>query len=320
VLPQRKTYWNTRNAERYFELDTSSVVVCPIPLFHSFGLKILSVPALYCGATVVLVDRFDPVGLQDCVARHRATLLGAVPVMYARMLDAGLAPEKLSSLHFAFSAGAALAPEIIERYFAAGICLKQGYGQTETSILCCLDAADARRKAGSVGRPVAFGEVRIADAEGRVCARGATGEVQVRGPIVMLGYWRRSQETEASRLDGWHRTGDLGVMDDEGFVTLVGRLKELYISGGENVYPAEVERVLGQHRNVSEVAVVGVPDERWGEAGRAYVVPSREPFDASELLVWASERLARYKLPREVVVVAELPRTASGKVQKHVLR
>ena len=167
VLPHRKTYWNTRNAERYFELDSSSVVVCPIPLFHSFGLKILSVPALYCGATVVLVDRFDPIGLQDCVARHRATLLGAVPVMYSRMLDAGLARAKLASLRFAFSAGAAIATETIERYFAAGICLKQGYGQTETSILCCLDAADARRKAGSVGRPVPFGEVRIADAEGR---------------------------------------------------------------------------------------------------------------------------------------------------------
>jgi fatty-acyl-CoA synthase len=319
VLPQRKTYWNTRNAERYFELDTSSVVVCPIPLFHSFGLKILSVPALYCGATVVLVDRFDPVGLQDCVARHRATLLGAVPVMYARMLDAGLAPEKLVTLRFAFSAGAALATETIEKYFAAGICLKQGYGQTETSILCCLDAADALRKAGSVGRPVPFGEVRIADAEGRVCAPGETGEVQVRGPIVMLGYWRRLAETAASRVAGWHRTGDLGVRDDEGFITLVGRLKELYISGGENVYPAEVERVLGQHGSVSEVAVVGVPDERWGEAGRAYVVPARQPFDSAELLAWASERLARYKLPREIVVVAELPRTASGKVQKHAL-
>jgi fatty-acyl-CoA synthase len=320
VLPHRKTYWNTRNAERYFELDSSSVVVCPIPLFHSFGLKILSVPALYCGATVVLVERFDPIGLQDCVARHHATLLGAVPVMYARMLDAGLTPEKLSSLRFAFSAGAALATETIERYFAAGICLKQGYGQTETSILCCLDAADSRRKAGSVGRPVPFGEVRIADADGRVCAPGARGEVQVRGPIVMLGYWRRGEETAASRVDGWHRTGDLGVIDSEGFVTLVGRLKELYISGGENVYPAEVERVLGQHGNVSEVAVVGVPDPRWGEAGRAYVVPVREPFDSAELLAWASERLARYKLPREVVIVAELPRTASGKVQKHALR
>jgi fatty-acyl-CoA synthase len=319
VLPHRKTYWNTRNAEVYFELDSSSVVVCPIPLFHSFGLKILSVPALYAGATVVLVDRFDPLGLQECVARHSATVLGAVPVMYDRMLDAGLAPEKLASLRFAFSAGAAIATETIERYFAAGVCLKQGYGQTETSILCCLDAADARRKAGSVGRPVRFGEIRIADAEGRPCAPGVTGEVQVRGPIVMLGYWRRDAETAASRIDGWHRTGDLGVMDAEGFVTLVGRLKELYISGGENVYPAEVERVLSQHGNVSEVAVVGVPDARWGEAGRAYVVPARQPFDAAELLAWASQRLARYKLPREVVIVAELPRTASGKVQKNVL-
>jgi fatty-acyl-CoA synthase len=141
----------------------------------------------------------------------------------------------------------------------------------------------------------------------------------VRGPIVMLGYWRRPEETAASRIDGWHRTGDLGVMDEEGFVTLVGRLKELYISGGENVYPAEVERVLAQHRSVSEVAVVGVPDPRWGEVGRAYVVPAGAPFDPAELLAWAGERLARYKLPREVVIVAELPRTASGKVQKHAL-
>jgi fatty-acyl-CoA synthase len=161
--------------------------------------------------------------------------------------------------------------------------------------------------------------VRIADQQGRDVARGAHGEIVVRGPIVMTGYWRRPEETMQSRIDGWHRTGDLGVMDDEGNVSLVGRLKELYISGGENVYPAEVERVLGQHRDVSEVAVIGVPDAKWGEAGRAYVVPANASFDSGDLLSWASERLARYKLPREIVVVAELPRTASGKVQKHAL-
>ena len=172
-------------------------------------------PALYCGATVVLVDRFDPLGLQDCVARYRATLLGAVPVMYKRMLEHGLAPEKLASLLFAFSAGAAIETETIARYFAAGICLKQGYGQTETSILCCLDAADAERKAGSVGRPVRFGELRIADESGREAPAGAQGEVQVRGPIVMLGYWRRPGESAQARQDGWHRTGDLGVRDAE---------------------------------------------------------------------------------------------------------
>ena len=319
VLPHRKTYWNSRNAEVYFELVPDDVVVVPIPLFHSFGLKILSVPTLFVGATAVLVDRFDPIGLQDCVARERATLLGAVPVMYERMLGQGLAREKLASLRFAFSAGAALSVETIQRYWEAGIRLKQGYGQTETSILCCLDADDALRLAGSVGKPVPFGEVRIADERGRDVPRGARGEVVVRGPIVMTGYWRRPEETAQSRIDGWHRTGDLGVMDDEGNVSLVGRLKELYISGGENVYPAEVERVLGQHPDVSEVAVVGVPDERWGEAGRAYVVPARGGFDSAALLTWASERLARYKLPREIVVIAELPRTASGKVQKHAL-
>jgi len=319
VLPHRKTYWNSRNAEVYFELVPDDVVVVPIPLFHSFGLKILSVPTLFVGATAVLVDRFDPIGLQDCVARERATLLGAVPVMYERMLGQGLAREKLASLRFAFSAGAALSVETIQRYWEAGIRLKQGYGQTETSILCCLDADDALRLAGSVGKPVPFGEVRIADERGRDVPRGARGEVVVRGPIVMTGYWRRPEETAQSRIDGWHRTGDLGVMDAEGNVSLVGRLKELYISGGENVYPAEVERVLGQHPDVSEVAVVGVPDERWGEAGRAYVVPANRRFDSAALLTWASERLARYKLPREIVVIAELPRTASGKVQKHAL-
>ncbi len=319
VLPHRKTYWNTRNAERYFELVSDDVVVVPVPLFHSFGLKILSVPTLFAGATAVLVDRFDPIGLQDCVARERATLLGAVPVMYERMLASGLAPEKFASLRFAFSAGAALAVETIERYARLGIRLKQGYGQTETSILCCLDASDAVRKAGSVGKPVTFGEVRIADEHGHDVVRGARGEIVVRGPIVMTEYWRRPEETAQSRIDGWHRTGDLGVVDDEGNISLVGRLKELYISGGENVYPAEVERVLGQHPDVSEVAVVGVPDATWGEAGRAYVVPAHADFEPGALLAWASERLARYKLPREVVVVSELPRTASGKVQKHAL-
>ena len=320
MLPHRKTYWNSRNAERYFELVPDDVVVVPIPLFHSFGLKILSVPTLFvgrdrrCSSTASIRS--------GCRTRSRAsarTLLGAVPVMYQRMLEAGLAPEKLATLRYAFSAGAALAVDTIERYARAGLRIQQGYGQTETSILCCLDARDALRKAGSVGKPVAFGEVRIADERGRDVPRGVRGEVVVRGPIVMSGYWRRPEETEQSRIDGWHRTGDLGVMDEDGDVSLVGRLKELYISGGENVYPAEVERVLGQHPDVSEVAVVGVPDEKWGEAGRAYVVPATATFDAARVIAWASERLARYKLPREVVVVAELPRTASGKVQKHAL-
>ena len=319
VLPHRKTLCNTLNAEVYLGLRPEDVVVVPVPLFHSYGLKILSVPTLFAGATIVLVDRFDPVGLQECIGRHRATLLGAVPVMYRRMLEAGLRGDCWRSLRFAFGAGAPLDVATIHRFFDAGVRLKQGYGQTETSILCCLDTEDVIRHAGSVGRPVGNCELRIADAEGATVAPGHEGEILVRGRIVMSGYWGQPEATEASRLDGWHRTGDLGVMDGDGFVTLVGRRAELFISGGENVYPAEVERVVEGHENVSEVAVVGVPDDRWGESGRAYVVPAHPPLDTAELLEWTRKRLAAFKVPLDVVVVAELPRTASGKVQKHAL-
>ncbi len=319
VLPHRKTLYNTLNAAVYLGLRSEDVVVVPVPLFHSYGLKILSVPTLFVGATIVLVDRFDPLGLQECIGRHQATLLGAVPLMYRRMLEVGLRESCWRSLRFAFCAGAPLDVEIIHRFFEASVRLKQGYGQTETSILCCLDAQDVIRHAGSVGRPVGNCELRIADVDGATVTPGHEGEILVRGPIVMLGYWGQPEASESSRLEGWHRTGDLGVMDAEGFITLVGRRNELFISGGENVYPAEVERVVEGHENVSEVAVVGVPDERWGESGRAYVVPTRPPLDTAELLEWTRKRLAAFKVPREVVVVVELPRTASGKVQKHAL-
>ncbi|MCA9512137.1 MAG: AMP-binding protein, partial [Myxococcales bacterium] len=206
--------------------------------------------------------------------------------------------------------------------------LKQGYGQTETSILCCLDEADALRKAGSVGRPVFHAELRVVDratvdaapAHWRDVGTGETGEIVVRGPIAMLGYWERPAETAATLREGWVRTGDLARIDDEGFVTLVGRAREMYISGGENVYPAEVEAALLAHPAVDEVAVVGVPDATWGESGCAFVVlaPGAE-LDLAALLAWCADRLARYKQPRRLVVAAELPRTASGKVRKHEL-
>ena len=319
VLPHRKTVFNTLNSEIYFGLTRADVVIVPVPLFHSFGLKILSVPALFAGATVVLFDRLNAGEIQDRVAEHGGTILGGIPLMYRRMARLGLNTSKLASLRFAFSAGAALDVETIGIFHAAGVPLRQGYGQTETSILCCLDADHALERAGSVGRPVHHCELRIADASGQQVAPGTPGEILVRGPVRMLGYWRRPDDTAQAGRGGWHHTGDLGVMDERGFVTLVGRLKEMYISGGENVYPAEVERVLGAHPNVAEVAVIGVPDPEWGEVGRAYVVPSAKPFDPDELLEWSRARLAPHKRPRQISVVDQLPRTASGKVQTHRL-
>jgi fatty-acyl-CoA synthase len=327
LLPHRKTLFNSLNAQLFFELRASDRVLVVLPLFHSFGLLILSLPTLYAGGTVILAPRFSAEDTWRSVAQERITFLGAVPTQLQALLAADPARHDPSSLRFLFGAGAAVPVEQILAFERAGIVLKQGFGQTETSILCCLDARDAVRKAGSVGRPVFHAEVRVvrtADLEGppdgwRDTADGEAGEIVVRGPITMLGYWQRPEATAETLRGEWLRTGDLASRDAEGFLTLVGRARDMYISGGENVYPAEVERVLADHPDVTEVAVVGMPDATWGETGCAFVVPARPDFREDALLAWAAERLARFKLPRRIVCVEALPRTDTGKVQKHRL-
>jgi fatty-acyl-CoA synthase len=332
LLPHRKTLYNTLNAELFFELSGRDRVLAVVPLFHSFGLQILSIPALYAGATLVLQRHFDGAALWNAVARHGVTYFGGVPTMFRELLgalDARGGRADLAALRFAFTAGAAIPVDLIHAFEQRGVLLKQGFGQTETSILCCLDAEDAIRKAGSVGKPVFHAELRVVSRDGidgptlgwRDVAIGETGEIVVRGPITMIGYWKRPEATaETLREDGWLRTGDLATLDAESFVTLVGRGRDLFISGGENVYPAQVEQVYATHPCVEEIAVVGVPDERWGEVGRAYVVAKPGArIDGEALRRWGRERLASFKVPRSFVGVAALPKTVTGKVQKHQL-
>ncbi len=332
LLPQRKTLYNTLNAELFFDLGSEDRALVVVPLFHSFGLAILSIPTLYAGGTLVLQRRFDAEAVWTAVASHGISFLGGVPTMYRDLLAALEASPagrfELSSLRFLFSAGAALPVELIRAFEARGLVLKQGFGQTETSILCCLDARDAVRKAGSVGRPVFHADVRVVTPESvelpparwQETAAGETGEIMVSGPITMLGYWNQSEETARVLRDGWLRTGDLARRDAEGFLTLVGRAREMFISGGENVYPAQVESVYQDHPDVREIAVVGVPDPRWGEVGRAYLaLEDGSALDEEALRRWGRERLAAFKIPRSFVALARLPRNASGKVQKHLL-
>jgi fatty-acyl-CoA synthase len=329
LLPHRKTLYNCKNAGVFFGLTPADRVLIVVPLFHSFGLQILAVPTLWAGGLVVLQPRFEPSTVWRAVAEHRITFLGGVPTMFAALLEAfDRERPDVSSLRFLFTAGAAIPVDVIHAFAKRGLALKQGFGQTETSILCCLDAADAVRKAGSVGRPVPHAELRIVRRESLAgppavwqdCAPGESGEIVVRGPITMTGYWERPEATAETLRDGWLRTGDLGSFDAEGFVTLTGRSKELFISGGENVYPRQVEAVYEQHPAIREVAVVGVPDPQWGEVGRAYVVlQPGAVLDAEALERFGRERLASFKVPRSFVAVPALPRTASGKVQKHRL-
>jgi fatty-acyl-CoA synthase len=331
LLPHRKTIYNSLNAALFFGLRSDDRVLVTLPLFHSFGLAILSLPTLYAGGTVFLEPRFDAPRAWRRVASEGITFLGGVPTQLAALLEALEAadpPPNIDSLRFLFGAGAAVPLEQIHAYEARGLVLKQGFGQTETSILCCLDARDAVRKAGSVGRPVFHAEVRVVrqdDLEGpteawRDTAAGEPGEIVVRGPITMLGYWNRPDDTAATLRGEWLRTGDLATRDEEGFITLVGRARDMYISGGENVYPAEVEAAFEEHPDVQELAVVGVPDPRWGEIGCAFVVlRDGVQLDAEALRTWGAERLASFKLPREFVAIEALPRTETGKVQKHRL-
>jgi fatty-acyl-CoA synthase len=331
LLPHRKTLFNSLNAQLFFELTARDRVLVALPLFHSFGLSILSIPALYAGAALILRPHFDPEAVWRDVERERVTFLGGVPTMFQRLLerlDAAPARWDRSSLRFLFTAGSAISADTVRAFRGHGLVLKQGYGQTETSILCCLDAEDALRKAGSVGRPVFHAELRIVALDGidgpiegwRDAAIGETGEIVVRGPITMLGYWNLPEATAETLRGEWLRTGDLATADAEGFLTLVGRARHMYISGGENVYPAEVEAVYGEHPAVREIAVVGVPDRTWGEVGRAYVVLAPgATLDPEALRAWGSERLAGFKLPQSFVAVEGLPRTETGKVQTHRL-
>jgi fatty-acyl-CoA synthase len=332
LLPHRKTLFNALNAQLFFETRSSDRVLVALPLFHSFGLNILALPALYAGASVRLERRFEAERVWEAVGADGITYLGGVPTMFRALLEAlEAAPPgrfELGSLRFLFTAGAAIPVELILAFEARGLVLKQGFGQTETSILCCLDARDAIRKAGSVGRPVFHAELRIVrsaslalpPARWEDCAPGEAGEIVVRGPLTMLGYWNRPEATAETLRDGWLRTGDLASADAEGFVTLTGRARDLYISGGENVYPAQVEAAYLEHPAVREIAVIGVPDERWGEAGRAFVVLAEgAALDPDALRRFGRERLASFKVPRDFVAVEALPKTVTGKVLKYRL-
>jgi fatty-acyl-CoA synthase len=283
----------------------------------------LTLPVLLKGGTCVLVEAFDPAGSFDLIARHRITFMFGVPAMFDQMArQPGWAEADLSSLRMLSCGGSPVPTPLIEAYQARGLTFLQGYGMTEASPgVLFLDAEHAVSKAGSAGVPHFFSDVRVVRPDLTAAAPGEPGEILVRGPHVMPGYWGLPDESAAAFADGWFRTGDAARTDEDGYVTIVDRLKDMIISGGENVYPAEVEDILLAHPGIVEAAVIGVPDDKWGEVGRAVVVPREGvELDPDEVLASLAGRLAKYKIPKSVVVVDALPRTASGKLLKARVR
>jgi fatty-acyl-CoA synthase len=321
-------FWNAVNCAGAAGLSAEAVQLCVLPMFHIAGLNLYANPIFHLGGTVVVMRRFDPGNALRFLADPAlaVTHFHGAPTLYRTMAEhPDFAVADLSRLRQAFVGTAPVPLALLDAWRRKGVTLRQSYGLTETGPLVLnLEAADAARKPGSAGKPVLHAEVRVvADGAGqRDAAVGEVGELWVRGPAVAPGYWNRPEDTRAALTeDGWFRSGDAVRVDEEGFFFVVDRWKDMFISGGENVYPAEVENVLYRHPAVAEAAVIGVPDPRWGEAGQAVIVlrPGQTPSEA-ELLAHCAANLARYKVPRSVLFAPELPRSAVGKVHKPTLR
>jgi fatty-acyl-CoA synthase len=323
MLTHANITWNAVNVLVDHDLTTDERALVSAPLFHTAGLNMLTLPVLLKGGTCVLVESFDPAATLELIAGHRITFMFGVPTMFDLVArEPGWAQADLSSLRLLTCGGAPVPTALIHTYQERGLTFLQGYGMTEASPgTLFLDAEHAVSKAGSAGVPHFFSDVRVVGSDGLPVEEGEVGEVVVSGPHVSPGYWGLPAETAAAVRGGWFHSGDAARVDADGYVTIADRIKDMYISGGENVYPAEVEDALLALPGVAECAVIGVPDERWGEVGRAFVVPAgHDAVSAPELLAALAGSLAKYKIPRSVVLVDELPRTASGKLLKHKLR
>ncbi len=323
VLTQSALFWNAVNSTHMHDLTGDDHVLTVLPMFHVGGLNIQTLPALHAGATVTLHHRFDPAATLRSIARDRPTLTVLVPATMQAMIEhPDWAATDLGSLRM-ITTGSTIVPiSLIETFHGRGIRVIQVYGTTETApVAVYLKRHQAFRKIGASGRPALHGAMRIVDDDGVDVASGARGEVLVKGPNVMREYWRDPVATAAALRDGWFHTGDIGHTDDEGFFYVDDRKQDVVISGGENIYPAELENVLADMPELAEYAVVGQPDARWGEVPVACVVLGEGCELSTQALLERFEgKLARYKHPREVRYFDELPRNAMGKVLKYQLR
>jgi len=320
VLSHRNLISNVRSCQTAGQFGSDDTFLCLLPFFHTYAITgTFLLPALN-GSKMVLVDRFQPLKVLKMIADHGVTCFLAIPSMY-RVLAGTEGDFDVSSLRFPISGGEPLPVAVAEAFRERfGVDVFEGYGQTEASPVVSLNVPGAR-KLGSVGRPLPGVEVSVWSDENQPVPPGTVGELVVRGENVMQGYHRLPEETAATVAGGWLHTGDLGAMDDDGFLTITGRKKELIISAGENIFPREIEEALIQHPSVREVAVVGVPDEVRGEVPKAFVIPAEGArVDERELRGFCRERIAGYKVPKTFEIVDDLPRTPSGKVLKRMLK
>jgi fatty-acyl-CoA synthase len=323
-VSHRMIGWNTLNTVIH-DVTHNDVYLNVFPMFHTGGLFVYTLPQIIFGGVTILMRQFDPQRVLELIERERVTIFGAVPTMYQLIAQApNWATADLSSLRFCTSGGAPLPVPLVEQYtHEKGIRFKQGFGMTEFGPgIFALAPEDAIRKAGSIGRPNFYVDARIVDEDNNFLGPEQEGELVLKGPSYCSGYFG-DPAASAAAVDarGYFHTGDIARYDAEGYFTIVDRKKDMYISGGENVYPAEIEKALYDHPAVLMCAVIGLPDAKWGEVGQACVVlRPGATADETELLAFMADRLAKYKTPKRVVIRPALPISAAGKILKRELR
>ena len=327
MVPHRQVFWNAINTVYACDLSPADKVLAFLPLFHTGGLNCLATPTLYRGGMVALMGGFDAGLALKTIEEWGITATVAVPTMYQMLLDAGLDGYDTRTLTTILCGGAPLPDPLLDAWLGRGFAFRQGFGMTEVGPNCfSLPAWKVGQKRGSVGQPVLHAAARIVDDNGAVLPVGAVGELCLGGPHVSLGYFEDEAATAEALRDGWFFTGDQARYDDDGFYYVAGRKKDMFISGGENVYPAEIENVILAVAGVAEVAVVAVPDDRWGEVGVAALVfapggaAPGGAVDVAQVEAVCRARLAKFKVPKRYVVVDALPKNASGKVMKPAVR
>jgi len=321
VLSSRKTFFNALNANIFYRLTPLDIFLVSRPLFHSGGLLVDSTPALYKGATVIYKKHFSPQEYLDTIEKYNVTIIETSATFLNFMLKkCNVSQYNLRSLKSCYTGGERISSNMLKKYHHMGIPLSQIFGMTETSIVTWLSTDDAVTKIGSVGKPVLHGEVKVMNRDMQEVSPGEIGEIMVKGPILMSGYWNKPKISREIMRDGWFQSGDLATIDDEGFIYIIDREKDMFISGGENVYPAEIEKLLLTNPKIYDVAVYGVPDKKWGEVGKASIIlQDNSEMSAPEVMEFLHGKIGKFKIPKYVEFIDRFPRTASGKIQKYLL-
>lgn len=317
-----QTYFKNIQIMMYSDMRSEDVFLAQLPLFHSGGLFVSATPVFWRGATLLLRQEFDPAQFALDIGKHQPTIIIALTTMWRFVLQAGKLDEvDVSSVRVVMGGGERTPVTLFEELASKGLRLQQGFGQTENSAMMFLPKDDIQRKMGSIGLPGFCTDVWIADDDWNELPPGEVGRIVCRGPTRMSGYWDMPEKTAEAIVDGVLDTGDLGYKDEEGYFYIVDRAKDMYRSGGENVYPADAEKAILEHPKVMNVAIIGVPDDKWGETGKAFIsLNEGEILTLEEIHEFLQGKVAKYKFPTQVEFMKELPLTATGKVKKVELK